>query len=295
MIKQTLMFTNPVSLSLKDNQLVITFKDNKDTVTRPIEDIGFVIIENPQVSISVPLINELADNNVSVMFCDKKQMPRTMLMTLEGNTTQQESYKYQIEASVPTKKNVWKQLVESKIKNQALLLNSLGKNGDALKPYYLNVKSGDTDNREGAAAREYWSQIFDEGFRREREGLPPNNLLNYGYTILRAAVARALVGSGLYPAFGVFHRNRYNAFPLADDVMEPYRPFVDEIVYHLYYDGAVTELNNDSKGKLLRVLFADVKMGKVTRPLENALSLTTASLLKVFKGDTDKLSLPVIT
>lgn len=289
------MFTNPVSLSLKDNQLVITFKDNKDTVTRPIEDIGFVIIENPQVSISVPLINELADNNVSVMFCDKKQMPRTMLMTLEGNTTQQESYKYQIEASAPTKKNVWKQLVESKIKNQALLLNSLGKNGDALKPYYLNVKSGDTDNREGAAAREYWSQIFDEGFRREREGEPPNNLLNYGYTILRAAVARALVGSGLYPAFGVFHRNRYNAFPLADDVMEPYRPFVDEIVYHLYYDGAVTELNNDSKGKLLRVLFADVKMGKVTRPLENALSLTTASLLKVFKGDTDKLSLPVIT
>ena len=289
------MFTNPVSLSLKDNQLVITFKDNKDTVTRPIEDIGFVIIENPQVSISVPLLNELADNNVSVMFCDKKQMPRTMLMTLEGNTTQQESYKYQIEASVPTKKNVWKQLVESKIKNQALLLNSLGKNGDSLKPYYLNVKSGDTDNREGAAAREYWSQIFDEGFRREREGVPPNNLLNYGYTILRAAVARALVGSGLYPAFGVFHRNRYNAFPLADDVMEPYRPFVDEIVYHLYYDGAVTELNNDSKGKLLRVLFADVKMGKVTRPLENALSLTTASLLKVFKGDTDKLSLPVLT
>lgn len=295
MIKQTLMFTNPVSLSLKDNQLVITFKDNKDTVTRPIEDIGFVIIENPQVSISVPLINELADNNVSVLFCDKKQMPRTMLMTLEGNTTQQESYKYQIEASVPTKKNVWKQLVESKIKNQALLLNSLGKNGNALKPYYLNVKSGDTDNREGAAAREYWSQIFDEGFRREREGQPPNNLLNYGYTILRAAVARALVGSGLYPAFGVFHRNRYNAFPLADDVMEPYRPFVDEIVYHLYYDGAVTELNNDSKGKLLRVLFADVKMGKVTRPLENALSQTTASLLKVYKGEIDKLSLPVIT
>lgn len=295
MIKQTLMFTMPVSLSLKDQQMVITFKDNKDTVTRPIEDIGFVVIENPQVSISIPLINELADNNVSVIFCDKKQMPRTMLMTLEGNTTQQESYKYQIDASGPTKKNVWKQLVECKIRNQALLLNKVGKNGDALKPYYMNVKSGDTDNREGAAAREYWGQIFDEGFRREREGLPPNNLLNYGYTILRAAVARALIGSGLYPAFGVFHRNRYNAFPLADDVMEPYRPFVDEIVHYLYYDDAVKELNNDSKGKLLRVLFSDVKMGKVKRPLENALSLTTASLLKMFKGETDKLSLPMMT
>lgn len=294
MIKQTLMFTSPVCLSLKDRQIVIMFKDNKDTVTRPIEDIGFVVIENPQVSISVPLLNELADNNVSVVFCDKKLMPKTMLMTLDGNTTQQESYRYQLDASAPTKKNVWKQLVECKIRNQALLLNKVGRNGDVLKQYYMNVKSGDTDNREGAAAREYWGRIFDEGFKREREGLPPNNLLNYGYTILRAAVARALIGSGLYPAFGVFHRNRYNAFPLADDVMEPYRPFVDEIVYHLYYDGAVCELDNQSKGKLLRVLFSDVKMGKVIRPLENALSLTTASLLRVYKGDADKLSLPKI-
>lgn len=294
MIKQTLMFTSPVYLSLKDRQLVITFKDNKDTVTRPIEDIGFVVIENPEVTISIPVLNELADNNVSVVFCDKKKMPKTMLMTLEGNTTQQESYKYQMEASAPAKKNVWKQLVESKIRNQAQLLNKLGRNGDVLKQYYMNVRSGDTDNREGAAAREYWNRLFGDGFRREHEGSPPNNLLNYGYTILRAAVARALIGSGLYPAFGVFHRNRYNAFPLADDVMEPYRPFVDEIVYHLYYDGGISELDNQSKGKLLRVLFSDVNMGKVTRPLENALSLTTASLLKIFKGETDKLSLPVL-
>lgn len=294
MIKQTLMFTSPVYLSLKDHQLVITFKDNNDTVTRPIEDIGFVVIEHPEVTFSIPVLNELADNNVSVVFCDKKKMPKTMLMTLEGNTTQQESYKFQIDATAPTKKNVWKQLIESKIKNQSLLLNKVGKNGDVLKQFYMNVKSGDTDNREGAAAREYWGNLFGDGFRREREGLPPNNLLNYGYTILRAAVARALIGSGLYPAFGVFHRNRYNAFPLADDVMEPYRPFVDEIVYYLYYDGAVNELDNQAKGKLLRVLFSDVRMGKVTRPLENALSLTTASLLKMFKGETDKLSLPML-
>ena len=166
MIKQTLLFSSPVFLSLKDHQIVITFKDNKDTVTRPIEDIGFVVIENPQVSISIPLLNELADNNVSVVFCDKKQMPKTMLMTLEGNTTQQESYKYQIDASAPMKKNIWKQLVECKIKNQALLLKKVGKNGDALKQYYMNVKSGDSDNREGAAAREYWGHIFDEGFKR---------------------------------------------------------------------------------------------------------------------------------
>lgn len=295
MIKQTLMFTSPVHLSLKNHQLVIDFKEEKASVTRPIEDIGFVVIEHPQVSITVPVLNELAENNVSVIFCDEKKMPKTMLMTLEGNSTLQESYKFQIEASTPTKKNIWKQLVESKIRNQAVLLNKVGKQGDVLKPFYMNVKSGDTDNREGVAAKEYWRLLFDEGFKRKSEGETPNNLLNYGYTILRAAVARALVGTGLYPAFGVFHRNRYNAFPLADDMMEPYRPFVDEIVYHLYYDGAVSELDTQSKGVLLRVLFSDVKMGKVTRPLENALSLTTASLLRMFKGETDKLSLPVMT
>lgn len=292
MIKQTLMLTSAVSLSLKDNQMVITFKDNKDTVTRHIEDIGFVIVNNPNVSITIPLLNELADNNVAVVFCDRRQMPKSMLMTLDGNSTQQETYRFQIEASLPTKKNIWKQLVEGKIKNQALLLNKVGRNGNVLKQYYSNVKSGDTDNREGAAAREYWNRLFDSQFIRRREGEPPNNLLNYGYTILRAAVARALIGSGLYPAFGVFHKNRYNAFPLADDVMEPYRPFVDEIVYHLYFDGATNELDNNSKSALLRLLFADVKIGKVTRPLENALSMTTSSLMKMLKGDNDKLVLP---
>jgi len=292
MIKQTLMLTSAVSLSLKDNQMVITFKDNKDTVTRHIEDIGFVIVNNPNVSITIPLLNELADNNVAVVFCDRRQMPKSMLMTLDGNSTQQETYRFQIEASLPTKKNIWKQLVEGKIKNQALLLNKVGRNGNVLKQYYSNVKSGDTDNREGAAAREYWNRLFDSQFIRRREGEPPNNLLNYGYTILRAAVARALIGSGLYPAFGVFHKNRYNAFPLADDVMEPYRPFVDEIVYHLYFDGATNELDNNSKSTLLRLLFADVKIGKVTRPLENALSMTTSSLMKMLKGDNDKLVLP---
>lgn len=294
MIKQTLIFTSPVSLSLKDKQLVITYKDRSDIVTRPIEDIGFVVIENPMVSITVPLLNELSDNNVSVIFCDKKQMPKSMLMSLDGNSTLQESYRYQFDVGVSLKKRLWKQLVESKIKNQAALLDNVGKEGNVLKPYYMNVKSGDADNREGAAARIYWSNLFDNGFKRERDGEPPNNLLNYGYTILRAAVARALIGSGLYPAFGIFHRNRYNSFPLADDVMEPYRPFVDEIVYRLYYDGAVSELDSYTKSCLLRVLFSDVKIGKMTRPLEIALSITTASLLKVYKGEKDKLSLPMI-
>ncbi|MBP3774995.1 MAG: type II CRISPR-associated endonuclease Cas1 [Bacteroidaceae bacterium] len=295
MIKQTLMFTTPVSLSLKNEQLIITRKDTEETVSRPIEDIGFVVVANQLVKMSVPLLNALSDNNVSVIICDEKQMPKSMLMTLDGNTTLQESYRYQMNASGPMKKRLWKQIVEAKIKNQSTLLNKAEQIDDILKPYYLNVKSGDTDNREGAAARIYWSCLFGKDFRRERDGVQPNAMLNYGYTILRAAVARALVGSGLYPAFGIFHRNRYNAFPLADDIMEPYRPFVDEIVYHLYMDGAKEELDKMAKGELLKVLASDVRMGKITRPLEVALSITTSSLLKVYKGDETKLILPTMT
>lgn len=292
MIKQTLMFTSPVALSLKYGQLVVRSLEDNKTLTRPVEDIGIVIIDNQQVSLTIPLLNELAENNVAVIICDKKQMPQAMLQPLVGNSTLQESYKYQIDATAPLKKQIWKQLVEAKIKNQAALLDRVGKEGKMLKPFYSNVKSGDTDNREGAAARVYWTQLFDNGFKREREGDSPNQFLNYGYTILRAAVARALVGSGLYHAFGIFHRNRYNAFPLADDVMEPYRPFVDEVVYSLYLDDAVTDLDKNVKTRLLRVLFSDVKIGKMTRPLEVALSITTASLVKVFKGNSQKLSLP---
>lgn len=294
MIKQTLMFTLPAYLSLKDNQIVIQLKGSEQTVTRPIEDIGVVVVENAQVTLSIPLLNALVDNNVSVVFCDNKQMPKSMLMSLDGNTTQQESYRYQMDATQPMKKQLWRQLIESKIRNQAALLGKLDKDAYALKPYYQNVKSGDSDNREGLASRIYWPLLMGSDFRREREGVPPNQMLNYGYSILRAAVARALIGSGLYPAFGLFHRNRYNAFPLADDVMEPYRPFVDEIVYHLFFDGATSELDKRSKGELQRILFADVKLGKLTRPLEVALSMTTASLLKVLKGEQEKLVLPVL-
>lgn len=292
MIKQTLMFTSPVALTLKYGQLVVKSLDDDKTLTRPVEDIGFVIIDNPMISLTIPLLNELVANNVAVIICDKKQMPQAMLQPLVGNTTLQETYKFQIEASSPLKKQMWKQLVEAKIKNQAALLDRVGRDGKMLKPFYSNVKSGDTDNREGAAARVYWPQLFENGFKRERKGESPNQFLNYGYTILRAAVARALVGSGLYPAFGIFHRNRYNAFPLADDVMEPYRPFVDEVVYSLCQDEEVTDLDKRAKSKLLRVLFADVKIGRVMRPLEVALSLTTASVVKMFKGESQKLSLP---
>lgn len=294
MLKRALFFSTPYHLSLKDNQMVINTKEMPDmTKSIPIEDIGYVVLEHQQTAITLPLLNALSDNNVAVIFCGDNRMPNAMLMNLDSNKTQGESFRAQIEASEPLKKGIWKQVIETKIRNQAALLNKLGKDGDLLKPYYSNVKSGDTDNREGIAAKMYWRELFGEDFMRNREGAVPNNLLNYGYTLLRAAVARALMGSGLLPALGIFHRNRYNAFPLADDIMEPYRPYVDEIVYHMYING-ITELDKDAKSQLLHVLFADTVFSKVTRPLEVGLTMTTSSLAKCYMGTSKKIIYPLL-
>ena len=294
MLKRALFFSTPFCLSLKNNQMIIHTKEMPEMQKSvPIEDIGFVILEHQQTNITLPLLNALSDNNVAVIFCGNDFMPNAMLMNLDSNKTQGESYRAQIEASEPLKKGLWKQIVEAKIRNQAALLNKLGKDGDKLKPYYMNVKSGDTDNREGIAAKIYWSELFGGDFVRTREGVEPNSLLNYGYTLLRAAVARSLMGSGLFPAFGIFHRNRYNTFPLADDIMEPYRPYVDEIVFNLYANGE-NKLTKEVKTKLLRVLFTDTSFGKITRPLDVGLTMTSASLSKCFSGVQKKIVYPLL-
>ena len=294
MLKRTLFFSTPLDLSLKNNQLVVSTRQMPEVKNSvPIEDIGFVVLENQQINITLPLLNALSDNNVAVIICGDNFMPNAMLLNLDSNTTQGEVYRAQIEASEPLKKGLWKQVVEAKIRNQAALLNKLGKDGDRLKPYYSNVKSGDSDNREGIAAKIYWNELFGEDFIRSREGSSPNNLLNYGYTLLRAAVARALMGSGLFPAFGIFHRNRYNAFPLADDIMEPYRPFVDEIVFDLWANGE-RELTKQIKADLIHILYVDTRFGKLLRPLEVGLTFTTASLAKCFAGEAKRLSYPLL-
>ena len=294
MLKRTLLFTSPVYLSLKNEQLVVCFKDTPDDKrTIPIEDIGFVLIDNPMISITMPLVNALADNNVALIFCNEKSMPNAMLQNLDTHSLQCEILNKQIAIGEVLKKNLWKQTIEAKIKNQSKLLMKLGKDGNVLKPYYSNVKSGDADNREGAAARIYWMRLFGNDFVRDRNFPGINSLLNYGYTILRAATTRALMGSGLLPAIGIFHHNRSNAFPLADDIMEPYRPYVDEIVYGMFNDG-MTELNQKSKSSLLHVLFCDTHFSKVTRPLSIALTMTAASLVKCFSREMDKISYPLM-
>ena len=276
------MFSTPYHLRLKDNQMIVSTKECHDVYKSiPIEDIGIVVLEHLQSTITLPLLNALSENNVAVVLCNGNYMPSAMLMNLDSNKIQAENYRAQIEAGEPLKKNLWQQIVKAKIRNQAGLLNKLGKDGDKLRPYYCNVKSGDADNREGVAAKVYWRELFGEHFVREREGAPPNNLLNYGYSILRAATARSLMGSGLFPAFGIFHRNRYNAFPLADDVMEVYRPYVDEVVYSLYNAGSI-QLNKETKMKLLNFLFYDKLFGSIKSQLSIALSFNTDSFAKSF-------------
>lgn len=294
MLKRTLVFSNPMTLSLKNSQLVLAYKDdpnNRQTI--PIEDIGVIIIDHQQVSITIPLMNALVEGNVQVVVCNDHGMPSAMLQSFEGNNLQGEILRNQIGVGEVLKKQIWKQIVEAKIKNQSALLNKVRRNGSILKPYYQNVKSGDTDNREGIAARIYFSELFGELFVRDRSLSGINLLLNYGYTILRAATARSLVSSGLLPAIGIFHHNRSNAFPLADDIMEPYRPYVDEIVYDLAMQGRL-ELTKNNKADLIKVLYADTQFVKVTRPLSVGLSLTSASLAKCFAKEQVKLSLPLM-
>jgi len=294
MLKRSLVFMHPATLSLRNGQMVIIRKElPDDNLTVPIEDIGLVMINHAMVSLTIPLLNALTEQNVAVIFCNEKGMPASMLYNLQGNTTQGETLRNQLEVGEVLKKTLWKQIIEAKIKNQAALLNKMGKEGSILKPLYTNVKSGDSDNREGIAARLYWTALFGRDFIRDRNIPGINSLLNYGYSVLRAAVTRALVSSGLFPALGIFHHHRSNAFPLSDDLMEPFRPFVDEIVFELTAQSEA-ELNTATKSRLIRVLYVDTYFSKVTRPLSVGLSMTMASLAKCYAKEQKKLVVPLL-
>jgi len=292
-LKRTLYFSVPCHLSVKNKQLIINIKEENKIQTIPVEDIGYVLLENNQISFTLNLLEELNNNNVGVIFCNSKHNPNAMLLNLDGHHLQGELFRQQIEVSEPMKKNLWKQTIEAKILNQVALLQKIGKENRDIIVYSRNVKSGDSENREGAASRLYWPRLFGNEFVRDRYGPPPNQMLNYGYTILRAAVARALCGSGLLPTLGIQHHNRYNAYCLADDIMEPYRPFVDEMVYDLNVKYPEMQiLEKEIRAEILKLMTIDVKIGKNRRPLMIGLSQTTASLARCFSGKTRKLIYP---
>ena len=296
MIKRTLYFGNPGYLKTANEQLIISMVESGETKEVPIEDIGLVILDHQQITITQALIAKLLANNVAFVTCDSTHHPTGMMQILDGgHTLQSHRYQAQIAATTPLKKQLWQQTVTAKIENQATLLKKESTEYKLLNTYAKNVKSGDSGNMEAKAAAYYWKRIFPEflQFTRERYGPPPNNLLNFGYAILRAMVARGLVGSGLLPTLGIFHKNQYNAYCLADDIMEPYRPFVDKIVCDIVrMNGKFLEMTPAMKKLLLEIPVIDVKIDGDKSPLMVALQRTTSSLARCFDGESRKISYP---
>lgn len=297
MIKRTLYFGNPVYLKTSNQQLVAEFqKVESESHSFPLEDIGIIILDHPQITITQGLLERLLEKNVALITCDATHHPVGLMMNMEGHTLMSQKHQVQVEISVPLKKQCWQQTVSAKIDNQARLLATLQKENKYLLTLRDKVKSGDSDNCEAKAAVYYWKHLFAEipGFRRERYGPPPNNLLNYGYAILRAMMARALVGSGLLPSLGIFHRNQYNAYCLADDIMEPYRPFVDREVYRIYKTGGDFDFNlsPDIKKQLLSLPTLDTHLEGKKSPLMTAISRTTSSLVRCYEGQSRKILYP---
>lgn len=309
MIKRTLYFGNPAYLSMNDEQLVLRlpeieknnglppyFKKIAEAYV-PIEDIGMVIIDHRQITITHDLCEKLIANNAAILWCDARHHPTGMTLPLSANDTLSEKTRYQIEASEALKKQLWRQTIEAKVLNQATTLEALGYPAEDLRNMAKMVQSGDTGNIEGRAAAKYWDKLLAKfETTRGRHEAPPNNYLNYGYAILRAAVARSLVGSGLLTVLGIHHRNKYNAFCLADDIMEPYRPLVDKWVFE-YIDEQqllVHELGRDEKQHILNLLNIDVTIENRQSPLMVATQRTTASLMRCFMGESRKIAYPVL-
>jgi len=293
MIKRTLYFGSPAYLSVKNEQLIVNYPDDKQSKSLSIEDIGILFLDHYQLTLTQPLLSKLLDKNVAVIACNEKHLPQGMFLNLDGHYTQQAHLSAQIEASQALKDRLWKQVVKQKIQNQAALLEDQNNGSQNMHYWESKVKNGDPENMEARAAAYYWKNIFEEDFKRGRYEEGPNHLLNYGYAILRAVVARALVGSGLHPSLGIHHHNKYNAYCLADDIMEPFRPFVDRLVLEITETEEDWEdLSWDIKSILLQIPTLDVGINKQRRPLMIAAQQSTASLAACFLKERKLLKLP---
>ena len=308
MIKRTLYFGNPAYLQKLNNQIVVRLpevekndllpgKFKKEALaTIPIEDVGVILLDHQQVTITQGLMSSLMEANVAVVVCNETHHPSGLFMPLDVHYIQQERFKAQLEASIPLKKQLWQQTVEAKILNQASMLKWTGQDCEQMNKYSKMVRSGDPENIEARASYYYWGNLFpaELNFSRKRDGNPPNNLLNYGYAILRALTARCLVGSGLLPTSGIHHSNKYNAYCLADDIMEPYRPFIDKIVYSLVekVDKPPEELTMPLKKELLEICSVDIELDGERSPLMVGMQHTTASLAQCFEGNRRKIQYP---
>ncbi len=303
MLKRTIYIGNPSYLRLEHQQLYVKCAKTQELRgSIPIEDIGILLLDHPQITITTKVLDKLMQHTVAVINSDAKHLPNGLMLPLQGHSELTQRWHYQIEASQPLKKQLWKQTVIAKIENQRNLLALNQQEATPMNLYLKHVNSGDEGNMEGKAAKHYWKHIF-EGFTRDRAGSAPNNMLNFGYAILRSIVARALVSSGMLPALGIFHSNKYNPYCLADDIMEPYRPYVDKMVLDYlkqHYNPSTeselpTELTTQVKSYLLGIATQDVLIDDLQRPLMAAVTTTTASLQACFKGKRRQISYPQLT
>ncbi len=295
MIKKTILVENKSAITTKNQQLVLKSEIRESTI--PIEDIGFLVLDHPEIYLSIPAMNLIVENNTAIIICGSNHLPNGMFLNLNSHHIQQEIFKNQIEASVPLKKQLWQQTIIEKIRNQGELLAKITENKNTFDFLASKVLSGDTSNMEGVAAQQYWKNFplpnhEIDGIKRERYGDYPNNFLNYGYAILRAATARALSGSGLLNTLGIHHKNKYNAFALADDIMEPFRPIVDEKVFDIMKRYQEQELNTAIKAELLQILTQTVYFKEEKSPLMVGLQKTASSLQQCFTGNRKKIKYP---
>jgi CRISPR-associated protein Cas1 len=294
MITRSIYIGNPAYLKLKDEQMRILCPETKTERGRvSVEDLGLLMLDHFQITISHQLIQKMMGNNVVIISCDAHHLPHGIMLPIHGHTEHSARIKDQMEASEPLKKQLWKQTVECKIENQKEVLKLLGNYFEPMDRYQADVKSGDTTNMEGIAAQHYWKYLISLDFLRERFGDSPNQFFNFGYAVLRSIVARAIVETGLLPVLGIFHKNKYNAYCLADDLMEPYRPFVDLLVMQwLEKNPQTEELDKDFKAHILQIATKDVKIDGLWRPLLIAVKTTAVSLYKCYAGEKRQISYP---
>ena len=295
MIKRTILVENKSSITTKNLQLILKSETRESAI--PIEDIGFLVLDHPEIYLSIPAMNLIVENNTAIIICGNNHLPNGMFLNLNSHHIQQEIFKNQIEASIPLKKQLWQQTIVEKISNQGQLLEKITTTKNSFAFLASKVLSGDTTNMEGVAAQQYWKffpmpNLEKDGIKRERYGDYPNNFLNYGYAILRAATARSLSGSGLLNTLGIHHKSKYNAFALADDIMEPFRPVVDEKVFEIMQRFPEQELNTAIKAELLQILTRTVYFKEEKSPLMVGLQKTASSLQQCFTGHRKKIKYP---
>jgi CRISPR-associated protein Cas1 len=266
-----------------------------DEITLPLTDIAAVIVSHPQVSYTHAVLAGLAEAGAIFVACNPKHMPAAMLLPLASHSTQTERFAQQAALPQPARKQIWQQIIRAKILAQARLLQQRLGRDFGLFPMASRVRSGDAGNLESQAARIYWPALFGD-FRRDPEGEGVNACLNYGYAVLRAVVARALCGAGLHPSLGVHHHNRYDAFCLADDLMEPFRPLVDGVVARLRDQrGPSVAVDKDSKAAIIQGLLQRYTGGGESRTLFDWAARAACALAAVIEGREEKFAMPELT